>query len=137
MPYFWQIAINPKLKIQHFLWVCWFLCKNLSTFEPRTWKLHNPYCHDIHVIVSVHLNINIFLGMVLNTFVVITLKLWLVIKTHPVLYAQNFSDVWTIWKNMFGVMSIVLILAFPLISYQQVSYQWFVPCFIRSLLNHF
>ena len=29
---FWQLAFNPKLN--NFLWVCWFLCKNLSTFVP-------------------------------------------------------------------------------------------------------
>ena len=35
-------------KFNNFLWVCWFLCKNLSNFVPPTWKLHNPYCHTGH-----------------------------------------------------------------------------------------
>ena len=35
---FWQLANN-------FLWVCWFLGKNLSNFVSPVWKLHNPYCH--------------------------------------------------------------------------------------------
>ena len=35
-------------KFNNFLWVCWFLCKNLSNFVPPTWKLHNPYWHNQH-----------------------------------------------------------------------------------------
>ena len=35
-------------KFNNFLWVCWFLGKNLSNFVPPVWKLHNPYCHNIH-----------------------------------------------------------------------------------------
>ena len=30
-------------KFKNFLWVCWFLGKNLSNFVPPVWKLHNPY----------------------------------------------------------------------------------------------
>ena len=33
-------------KSNNFLWVCWFLGKNLSSFVPPVWKLHNPYCHN-------------------------------------------------------------------------------------------
>jgi hypothetical protein len=43
MPYFWQLQNS---KFNNFLWVCWFLCKNLSNFVPPNWKLHNPYCHN-------------------------------------------------------------------------------------------
>ena len=32
-------------KFKNFLWVCWFLGKNLSNFIPPVWKLHKPYCH--------------------------------------------------------------------------------------------
>ena len=35
-------------KFNNFLWVCWFLCKNLSSFVYPVWKLHNPYCHNVH-----------------------------------------------------------------------------------------
>ena len=31
-----------------FLWVCWFLCKNLSNFVYPVWKLHNPYFHTVY-----------------------------------------------------------------------------------------
>ena len=31
-----------------FLWVCWFLGKNLSNFVPPARKLHNPYCHNAY-----------------------------------------------------------------------------------------
>ena len=33
-------------KFKNFLWVSWFLGKNLSNFVPPVWKLHNPYCHN-------------------------------------------------------------------------------------------
>ena len=32
-------------KFDNFLWLCWFLGKNLSNFISPVWKLHNPYCH--------------------------------------------------------------------------------------------
>ena len=36
----------PKFsKFNNFLWVCWFLGKNIFNFVPPAWKLHNPYCH--------------------------------------------------------------------------------------------
>ena len=35
-------------KFKNFLWVCWFLGKNLSNFVPPAWKLHNLYCHTFH-----------------------------------------------------------------------------------------
>ena len=31
---------------KNFLWVCWFLAKNLSDFVSFLWKLINPYCHS-------------------------------------------------------------------------------------------
>ena len=34
-------------KFNNFLWVCWFLGKNLSDFVPPVWKLHYPYCHSV------------------------------------------------------------------------------------------
>ena len=33
-------------KFNNFLWVFWFLGKNLSNFVPSVWKLHNPHCHS-------------------------------------------------------------------------------------------
>ena len=35
-------------KFTNFLFVCWFLGKNLSNFVPPVWKLHTPYCHNQH-----------------------------------------------------------------------------------------
>ena len=35
-------------KFNNFLWVCWFLGKNLSNFVPLVWKLHNGYCHTVY-----------------------------------------------------------------------------------------
>ena len=35
-------------KLNNFLWVCWFLGKNLSNFVPSDWKLYNPYYHRGH-----------------------------------------------------------------------------------------
>ena len=54
MPYFWQLAINPKLN--NFLQVCWFLFKNLSNFVPshlRTPQPVLPYqtpCNKIQIL---------------------------------------------------------------------------------------
>ena len=39
-------------KFNNFLWVCWFLGKNLSNFVPPVWKVHNPYCHTYHSITK-------------------------------------------------------------------------------------
>ena len=38
----------PLIQFNNFLWVCWFLGKNLSNFVPPVWKLHNPYCNNVH-----------------------------------------------------------------------------------------
>ena len=38
--------IIQNSKFNKFLWVCWFLCKNLSNSIPPAWKLHNLYCHN-------------------------------------------------------------------------------------------
>ena len=35
-------------KLNDFLWVCWFLGKNIFNFVPPFWKLHNLYCHSMH-----------------------------------------------------------------------------------------
>jgi hypothetical protein len=39
-------------KFNNFIWVCWFLGKNLSNFVPPVWKLNNPYCHIHHCAMS-------------------------------------------------------------------------------------
>ena len=38
-------------KFNNFLWVCWFLGKNLSNFVSLVWKLQNPYCHNVNHII--------------------------------------------------------------------------------------
>ena len=67
MPNFWQFS-----KFNNFLWVYWFLGKNLSNFVPPACKLHNLYCHTFHpppayqcplLTNSVHRVINIFLEL--------------------------------------------------------------------------
>ena len=35
-------------EFNNFLWVCWFLGKNLFNFVPPDWKPHNPYYHRGH-----------------------------------------------------------------------------------------
>ena len=42
------LRVDQFSKFNYFLWVCWFLGKNLSDFIPPVWKLHNPYCHTAH-----------------------------------------------------------------------------------------
>ena len=45
---FWHLPspLTQFSKSNNFLWVCWFLGKNLSNFVPSVWRLHNPYCHN-------------------------------------------------------------------------------------------
>ena len=33
----------------NFLWVCWFLDKNISNFVPPSWNLDNPHYHTIYL----------------------------------------------------------------------------------------
>ena len=47
-PIFDTSTLTQFSKFNNFLWVCWFLGKNLSNFVPPVWKLHNPYCHITH-----------------------------------------------------------------------------------------
>ena len=44
-------------KFKIFLWVCWFLCKNLFNFVSLPWKFHNPYCHKLSNLVQTCLKI--------------------------------------------------------------------------------
>ena len=37
--------LNQFSKFNNFLWVCWFLSKNLSNFVSPDLKIHNRYCH--------------------------------------------------------------------------------------------
>ena len=46
-PIFDSSLIILNSKFNHFLWGCWFLCKNLSNFVPPAWKRHKPYCHNV------------------------------------------------------------------------------------------
>ena len=39
--------LNQFSKFDNFLWVCWFLGKDLSNFVPPVWKLHYQYCHNV------------------------------------------------------------------------------------------
>ena len=45
-PIFDTFLLTQFSQFNNFLWVCWFLCKNLSNFVYPVWKLHNPYCHN-------------------------------------------------------------------------------------------
>ena len=46
----WQFVsdtspLHQFAKFNSFLWVCWFLAKNLFNFVSLPWKLYNWYCH--------------------------------------------------------------------------------------------
>ena len=45
---YWGFPLVQFSKFKNFLWVCWFLYKILSNFVSLPWKLHNPYCHNLH-----------------------------------------------------------------------------------------
>jgi hypothetical protein len=52
-------------KFNNFLWVCWFLCKNLSNFVYPVWNLHYPYCHNVHFLQKtspINFSYNDFIG---------------------------------------------------------------------------
>ena len=44
---FWGSPLVQFSKVNKFLWVCWFLCKNLSNFVSLVLKLHNRECHRL------------------------------------------------------------------------------------------
>ena len=46
---YWGSPLVQFSKFKNFLWVCWFLCKNLSNFVSLPWKFYNPYCHNVDV----------------------------------------------------------------------------------------
>ena len=48
---FWHLSLTQFSIFNNFLWICWFLDKNLSNFLPPAWKLHNRYCHDTKILV--------------------------------------------------------------------------------------
>ena len=48
-PNFDTCPLTQFSKFNNFLWVCWFIGKNLSDSVPPVWKLHNPYCHNVHL----------------------------------------------------------------------------------------
>ena len=48
-PIFDTSPLTQFWKFNNFLWVCWFLAKNLSNFLPTIWKLHNLYCYSMYV----------------------------------------------------------------------------------------
>ena len=54
-PIFDTSQLTQFSKFNNFLWVCWFLGKNLSNFVPPVWKLHNPYCHIGQVLVNIRI----------------------------------------------------------------------------------
>ena len=45
----WGSPLVQFSKFKNFLWVCWFLCKNLSNFVSLPCKFHNPYCHNVPI----------------------------------------------------------------------------------------
>ena len=47
-PIFDNSPLTQFSKFNNFLWVCWFLGKNLSNFVPPAWKLNNPYSHNMY-----------------------------------------------------------------------------------------
>ena len=45
-PIFDTSPLTQFSKFNNFLWVCWFLGKNISNFVPSAWKLDKPYYHN-------------------------------------------------------------------------------------------
>ena len=51
-PIFDTSPLTQFSKINNFLWVCWFLAKNLSNFLPLSLKLDNPNYHRGHLVIK-------------------------------------------------------------------------------------
>ena len=43
------MLIHQLSKFMTLLWVCWFLCKNLSNFMSPAWKLNNSYYYKMQI----------------------------------------------------------------------------------------
>ena len=77
-------------KFNKFLWVCWFLGKNLSNLVPPVWKLHNPYCHTGNAIL---------VSSVITVFNCNTMYCWYLRRTGLKRYvrAQSSSSQLSLW----------------------------------------
>ena len=56
-PIFDSSPLTQFLKFNNFLWVCWFLGKNLPNFVPPAWKLDNLYYHSIHTTSTMYIGV--------------------------------------------------------------------------------
>ena len=65
-------------KFNNFLWVCWFLGKNLSNFVPLVWKLHNRYCHNMYLYISCDKVISVFNFTMQKQELTILVKIWII-----------------------------------------------------------
>ena len=81
-------------KFNNFLWVCWFLGKNLPNFVPPVPKLHNLYCHRQHSLIN--------LLDAANTIIFQDLSLSFLFSSETCLLlreSKKGKSVWTIWKK--------------------------------------
>ena len=51
---YWGFPLVQNSKFNNFLWVCWFLGKNLFNFVSTVWKPHKSYCHNSQHQLKLH-----------------------------------------------------------------------------------
>ena len=68
----WGSPLVQFWKFKNFLWVCWFLCKNLSNFIYPVWKLHNPYCNTVQTALA-----NLFWKFIHSTISLCISEFWM------------------------------------------------------------
>ena len=119
MPNFWHLPINPILKIQLFplpyLWVCWFLGKNLSNFVTPIWKPHDPYCHTVWAWEPKQSHLQFFT----NLKWIIEIKILCVLKCFLSSFFVHRSII--VVKTATKLISFFL-KSFPIISYHSSSF---------------
>ena len=86
---YWESPLVQFSKFKKFLWVCRFLCKNLSNFVPLPWKLHNPYCHRP--------KLSSIQGIRANLVYIVSLKLSKTRRAKLLLGCSFFESFFWIW----------------------------------------
>ena len=126
---FWhrKLTLNVKLalfdtsplhqfsKLYNFLWVCWFLGKNLFNFVPHPpfEKLNNPYYHKLglHILASSWLKFSLGPAYYIQTCQLLELKAYdSYFKLRPLEFLLVYDSV--IWARQMETIGILMVIIF-------------------------
>ena len=109
-------------KNNNFLWVCWFLAKNLANFVSISWKLDSPKCHNL--LGKKSHNLGCVISLLQNTFFIWTpqrslgmANITLLTKCLALLKVNYFHSVPSFKQNIWRPWTIV-------------NYNWLEYCFV-------